>query len=273
MAAEGVGDGQAVRRTFQTSDGVTLSFLEAGAGHANEKAVRIAFITGWSMPASLWQKQLLELGRSYQTLALDPRGQGESEVPTFGYTADRRATDIGEFLRPFSKVLLVGWSLGAIESLQYIDRFGDERLAGLVLVDSSVGEDPAPGSGAAFLKELRKDRQKTLAEFVGAIFKTKRSPAELNVLVRGAQRMALNDSIALLSYSFPRTHWRQIVRGFAKPLLYIVTPQFEAQAQNLQKNRPGTQIEVFRGAGHALFVDEPERFNMRIEKLLKSLPR
>jgi len=274
MAAGGPSDGQTVRRTFQTSDGVGLSFLEAGAEHAAEGSITIAFITGWCMPASLWERQLTELGRSYHTLAFDPRGQGESEVPAFGYTAERRANDIHEFLKPFSRVLLVGWSLGALESLQYIQMFGADHLAGLVLVDSSVGEEPAPGAGGegAFLKELRQDRAKALTQFIHAIFKTKPSDVDLDELVRGGQRMALNDSIALLSHPFPRTHWRQIARGFSKPLLYVVTLQFEAQAHNLQKNRPGTQIEVFRNAGHALFVDESERFNRLIEKFAKELP-
>jgi pimeloyl-ACP methyl ester carboxylesterase len=50
-----------------------------------------------------------------------------------------------------------------------------------------------------------------------------------------------------------------------------VTPQFAEQAANLQKNRPGTQVEVFTGAGHALFVDEPEKFNAFIDTFAKSL--
>ena len=83
--------------------------------------------------------------------------------------------------------------------------------------------------------------------------------------------MALEDSLALLDYPFERSHWRQIARAFKKPLLYIVTPQFEAQAANLKKNRPATRVEVFRQAGHALFVDDPVRFNAAIEKFARSL--
>jgi len=48
-------------------------------------------------------------------------------------------------------------------------------------------------------------------------------------------------------------------------LLYVVTPQLAEQAGNLQRNRPGTETAVFERAGHALFVDEPERFNALIE--------
>ena len=260
------------RQNFQTSDGVTLSVLEAGRDQAKSPRLTIACVPGWSMPAYLWLRQIEELGRRYHTIALDPRGQGESEVPTFGYTAERRATDLHDFLQPLSNVLLIGWSLGAIESLLYVDMFGSQRLAGLVLVDSSVGEEPAPPSGGNFTQRLRENRDQTLNEFVHAIFSKPRPEKEIASLVLGAKRMALEDSLALLSYPFERTHWKRIVHGFKKPLLYVVTPQFEKQAQNLKKNRLGTQIEVFKTAGHALFVDEPQRFNDLILRFAESLP-
>ena len=259
------------RSSVRTSDGIKLSFVESGLQHSESSQPTIALIPGWCMPANLWHNQLEELGRRYPTLALDPRGQGESDVPAKGFTAERRATDIHEFLQPFSRVLLVGWSLGAIESLQYISMFGAERIAGLVIVDSSVGEDPAPRAGGTFITELRKDRDKALGEFVRAIFKKPQPQPEIEEIIREAKRMPLDDSISLLSYPFPRNHWKEIAQSFNKPLLYAVTPQFEAQAQNLRKHRPGTQIEIFKNAGHDLFVDEPERFNKVIEKFAESL--
>ncbi len=261
------------RRSFKTSDGVQLSYLEAGAEHAGNGAPTLALVTGWCMPAAIWRSQLVEFGARYHTLAVDPRGQGESEVPAAGYTAERRATDLKEFLEPHSGVLLIGWSLGAIESLQYLYMFGAERLAGLVLVDSSVGEEPAPAAGGKFKEQLRQNRDKALSEFVRAIFAKPRSAKEYAELERSAKRMALDDSLALLDYPFERSHWRTIARGFKKPLLYVVTSQFEAQALHLKKNRPATRVEIFRRAGHALFADEPARFNALVENFAKSLAR
>jgi microsomal epoxide hydrolase len=252
---------------------VTLSVLEAGREHAHGRSVTLAFIPGWSMPGSLWQLQLEDLGRRYHTLALDPRGQGESQVPSSGYTAERRAMDLDEFLRSRANVVLVGWSLGALESLQYIDMFGSRQLAGLVLVDSSVGEEPVPPSGANFKQRLRDNRAETLNAFVRAIFRTPRPEAEITGLVHGAERMKLEDSLALLSYPFDRSHWKRIVHAVDRPLLYVVTPQFEQQAQNLKKGRPGTQIDVFKSAGHALFVDEPQRFNVLLSRFVEGLSR
>src|ERR1051325_9324049 len=143
------------RRTFRTSGGVRLSVLEAGVRHRDDGAPALAFIPGWCMPAEIWRRQLEALAARHHTLALDPRGQGKSDVPTKGYTAERRAADIDEFLRPLSRVVLVGWSLGAIEALQYLDMFGAEKIAGLVLVDSSVGEEPAPARGSGFADSLK----------------------------------------------------------------------------------------------------------------------
>ena len=259
------------RRSFQTSDGVKLSFLEAGEDSGGKRKPTIAWIPGWSMPATIWRHQVQAFSARYRSLAFDPRGQGESDVPAVGYTAERRATDIKEFLAASSNVLLVGWSLGAIESLQYVHMYGAERLAGLVLVDSSVGEEPAPKAGGTFRQRLRENRDKALGEFVRAIFATPRSDEDVAELLSAAKRMSVEDSLALLDYPFARTHWRNIARAFHKPLLYVVTPQFEAQARNLKKNRPRTQVEVFKKAGHALFVDEPERFNALIESFAKKV--
>lgn len=246
------------RRRFKTSDGVFLSVIESGP---REAALTFAFIPGWCMPAWLWQPQMEALSAHHRVIALDPRGQGESEVPAQGYNFARRAADIHECLRPYQNVVLVGWSLGALEALEYAHRFGEDKLAGMVLVDSSVGELPVPPPEGSFLDDLRRDRDDVLDSFVREMYAKPRPEAETQRLLRDVKRISLDDSIALLSSGIPREHWKECAHAFVKPLLYMVTPQFEAQALNLKKNRPATRIEIFKDAGHALFADEPARFN------------
>jgi len=247
-------------RVFLTSDGVSLHVLEGGP----PRAPVIAFVPGWSMPADIWRFQLEALAARYRVAALDPRGQGRSEIPRSGYTLERRAADVHEFLDAYPRALLVGWSLGALESLEYVRGHGEARLTGLVIVDSSVGEPPAPPAGV-FKESLRGNRRRALNEFVRAIFKTPRPESEATALVESALRMRLEDSLALLSYPVPREHWRAAIHAVQVPLLYVVTPQLAEQAANLQRNRSGTETVVFENAGHALFVDEPERFNALIK--------
>lgn len=247
-----------------TSDGVRLHVLEAGPAdlaRAGGTVPVLAFVTGWSMPAAIWRTQLARLGATLRVAALDPRGQGDSDVPAAGFEIDRRADDVSEFLARYESAVLIGWSLGALEALHFIHRHGADRLAGLVLVDSSVGEDPAPPPAGDFLEALRRDRRATLERFVRDMFRSPVSDEELATLTDSALRMPLDASLALFPRSMPREHWRDITRAFRKPLMYVVTEEFAAQARNLLRHRPGTRVEIFEAAGHALFVDDPDRFN------------
>jgi non-heme chloroperoxidase len=53
------------------------------------------------------------------------------------------------------------------------------------------------------------------------------------------------------------------------PLLYVIRPRWVAQGENLMRNRPDTEMEVFTDAGHALFVDDPARFNSVTDDFLR----
>lgn len=255
---------------FTTSDGVRLNVLEAGPSVVDLSLPVIVLVPGWCMPATIWQAQLQALGQRFRTLAVDPRGQGESEIPASGYNAERRADDLRDLLTPLQRTLMVAWSLGVLDALDLVDRHGDAQLAGLVLVDNSVGEPPAPRP-SNFIKELRADRNTTTEHFVRAMFARPRPEAEIERIKQEALKMPLDDAIALLSYPFPRAHWRDIVRRFTRPLCYCVTSRYLEQAHNLQRERPATRVEWFEHAGHALFVDEPERFNRVVSEFALAL--
>lgn len=242
-----------------------LHVLEAGPERSIGTALTnfpvMAFVPGWSMPALIWRRQLTALGATRRVAALDPRGQGDSEIPERGFEIERRAADVHEFVTRYGCVVLVGWSLGALEALECVHRYGDAGLEALVLVDSSVGEEPASPPCGGFIEALRQNRRLTVEAFVREIFRSPRRASELDQLAQAALRMPLEASLSLFPRTVPREHWRDIARGFRKPLLYAVTQQFAAQGEHLRYNRPETRVEVFEAAGHALFVDEADRFN------------
>ncbi|HUF79515.1 MAG TPA: alpha/beta hydrolase [Burkholderiales bacterium] len=260
--------------SFLTSDGVRLHVLEAcppGAPAPGSLSPVIGFVPGWSMPAAIWREQLLALGAKHCVAALDPRGQGESEIAPGGYTLARRAEDLREFAARYPRLVLVGWSLGALEALEYVHRHGAAGLEALVLVDTSVGEDPQPPSAGGFFDALKNDRRAAVEDFVRATFRSPRAPAEIAALTDAALRLPLEASLSLFPRSTPREHWRGIARAFPKPLLYVVSAQFAAQAETLKRNRPGTRVAVFEDAGHALFVDEPGRFNALLAQFVADI--
>ncbi len=256
------------RQVQRTSDGVALSVLRTA--EPTEQKITALFVPGWGMPASLWANNMQVLASHATCLAFDPRGQGESETPAQGYTLERRTADLHEVLVPYSRVVLVGWSLGVLEALHYVHTYGHEKLAALVLVDNSVGEPPAP-KPSDFLQRLRADRVATMDRFVRGLFATPQPEARIEEIKRSALKTTLEQSIALLSYPKPREHWRQVARAFPKPLAYLVTPRFGAQGASLKAARAAsTHIEVDEHAGHALFVDEAQRFNSTLMHFLKT---
>jgi microsomal epoxide hydrolase len=260
LARRAAADGAFAARSrfFVTSDGVRLHYLESGPrlGHT------IVFVPGWTMPAWIWQPQMRAFAQRYHVVAFDPRGQGDSDAPASGYEPGRRGQDIAELIANLEPVpvLLVGWSLGVLDTLAYVRAHGDEKVAGLVLVDNSVGEEPPP----------RGPRHRTpvlphaiaMHRFVAGMFHHRPSETYLDRLTEATLRTPEPASRALLAYPMPRTYWRQAVYSTSRPVLYVVRPGWlSEQAANLARNRPGTQIAVFGDAGHALFVDDAARFN------------
>lgn len=245
---------------FTTSDGVRLHYLEAGPPGART----IVLVPGWTMPAWIWGPQIAAFSAAgYHVVALDPRGQGRSEVPTHGYTPERRGDDIAELIaRQRGSVLLIGWSLGVLDSLAYIQAHGSAAVAGLVLVDNSVGELPAPVPPRRLRRPHRPvSHDVAMAAFVRSMFRTPQSPAYLEELTEASLRTPEWAARALLSYPVPRSYWREAVYSTPRPVLYIVRPGLSGQAANLARGRPNTETAVFTGAGHALFVDEAGRFD------------
>jgi microsomal epoxide hydrolase len=260
------------RGSFRTSDGVRLSYLHGGR-HA---ARPIVFVPGWCLPADVWRRQVEFFADTYAVYALDPRGQGESDVPAAGYDVDRRAADLHECLAQLPRpAVVVAWSLAGLESLQLVYRYGTRRIAALVLVDSSVGEGPAVrGNGVdSFRRRLLEDRGAALREFAKAIYRSPPSEVEVERLVEAMLRMPLDASLDLLDYGWPREHWRAVARGLNRPLLYAYTPQYATQAKLLKAARPATVLSRFDEAGHALFADAPERFERELSGFIAAIRR
>ena len=251
---------------FTTSDGVRLHYLEAGPRAAHT----IVFVPGWTMPAWIWRPQIAAFSRTYHVVAFDPRGQGESEVAADGYDQERRGRDIGELLAHLgpTRALVVGWSLGVLDTLAEVHVEGDAHLAGLVLVDSSVGEEPPPQPGKPS-HEPPLPHAVFMRNFVRGMFRSQQSPAYLDRLTEATLRTPEPAARALLSYAVPRSYWREAVYAARAPVLYVVRPGFAAQAANLQRNRPDTETAVFSDVGHALFVDDAARFNALMQDFIR----
>ena len=251
---------------FTTSDGVKLHYLESGHGPDT-----LVFIPGWLMPAAVFEKQMQALSKQFRVLAFDPRSQGLSELTRKAHHPKRRTLDMDEFLKA-AKVgdfILAGWSLGVLESLDYIARYHPKHLRGLILIDNSIGEGKPPGGRASNFQETMNDpvkREAYLRKFCKDLTKQPQPPELAQAVVDSALRPPANVGLELINQPYPRTYWRETVEQLDIPVMYAVTPRLKDQADALRKKRTaelGTVL-IFEGVGHALFVDDAATFNAAV---------
>jgi microsomal epoxide hydrolase len=256
---------------FTTSDDVRLHYLEAGNGPA------IVLIPGWTMPAEIWEPQLRGLADEFRVIALDPRSQGASDKATDGHYPERRAQDIYELLQhlQLEHVVLVGWSLGVPEVLTYTQGHGTKALRAVVLVDGFIGADPdpsAPNPLVPSLLAMQRDREGYTKAFVRGMYRKPQPETYLNWIAEASLRTPTNTAFTLLAnLMLTEGDWRPNLQRVDRPVLYVVTPSLQSQAEMVRALLPEARVEVFE-AGHALFVDEAERFNALLRDFFAGLP-
>jgi len=258
-----------------TSDGARIHYIEAGV--SNSPA--ILFVPGWTMPAWIWEHQIAHFSKMHRVVAMDPRSQGDSSQESEGLYPTARARDIKAVIdqRKLAPVVLVGWSMGVTEVAAYVDHFGTENLAGIVFVDGIAGSDYDPQITPRmfqFAAGFQKDRPKATESFVRGMYKKPQPEEYLARVTQASLRTPTNSAVALFLGAFTSDH-RPALSKVDKPALIVAAgddknPWMELYL-DMRQRIPNARLEIFADAGHALFVDEPARFNSLLDAFLKGL--
>lgn len=117
--------------SFTTSDGVNLSYWEAGRGKP------LIFIPGWSANGAEYINVMYLLSEKYHVYVLDPRNQGLSDKVKHGMRISRYAADVKELTEHLGlqSANFCGWSMGASVLWSYIDLFGTKTINKVAFID------------------------------------------------------------------------------------------------------------------------------------------
>ncbi len=256
--------------TFRTTDDVTLSYTDEGAGRP------VVLIHGYTAPASSWALTLdALLDAGYRAIAFDRRAHGESETPAHGQRMARHGRDLGELLAhlDLDAAVVVGASMGGNTIWAYVDQFGPARLSAAVIVDQTpkmLNDDgwrygfygyEAHNEGTLFAEGVPDSGRGRTVDRSGA--------AVLRLVERLGGPPAFRDPAAAetlpLLADHARQDWRDVVRRFPLPLLMLagresqIWPCEHAEAAVAGSAR-GRAL-VIEDAGHAISFDQPDRFN------------
>ncbi len=108
-----------------------------------------------------------------------------------------------------------------------------------------------------------------MARFVRSMFHRPQDQEYLDHLTETALRTPPAAAAALLAYPVPRSFWRDAIYTVHRPILYIVTPRLSGQAENLAARHADVQADIYSDAGHALFIDDGNRFNAELMTFLQ----
>jgi len=284
------------RLVFRTVHGYRRAFRMAGSGPA------LLLIHGIGDNSSTWQELIPHLARKYTVIAPDLLGHGRSDKPRADYSVAAYANGMRDLLTVLGidKVTVIGHSLGGGVAMQFAYQFPD-RVERLVLVSSGgVTKDVHPvlrlvslPMVSDALKLLRVPGVMPAVKVVGtALGQLDRSPLRPGELLHDLDDLVrilaeLPDPTAYEAYL--RTlravvDWRgQVVTMLDRSYLTEHLPVQliwgdqdtvipASHAYLAHSAMPGSQLEIFRGAGHFPFRDAPMRFLRVVEQFLESTP-
>ena len=258
---------------FTTSYGIRIHYLEAGSGRP------IVFIPGWTMPAWIWQKQIDEFSKQYRVIAVDPRSQGESDKPTSGHLPETRSRDYKELVEHLGlkQPVLVGWSMACGELVKYAEQYGTDQVGGVVLVVGFLSEKLSPEMFAVisgWMNQLQQDRRKQADGFVRSMFKKPQPDDYLQRVVDASVQVPADTAAVLIYNMIAVKDFSPGLARMSRPVLFAYQPESQLSADFL-KSKLGDKLKLerFDGDGHALFVDDPDKFNHVLKESIQGLPK
>jgi non-heme chloroperoxidase len=264
-------------RFVQVAPQVRLRVIDTGDRNARPTLV---LVPGWTFTADVWRSEIARFGKDRRVIAIDPRSQGASTKTAAGDTPEQRARDLKVVLERLHvrRFVLVGWSQGVQDVAAFVGAFGTDNIEGVVLVDSTVSS--GAGAIAASPKEaaaqfarfdyLQKDPQAYVRGMDGFIIRRAMPKAELDALVRRQLETPPAIGEAMLIADLFGADRTPALKRFDKPTLVIASafsPELDAQ-KAMAASLPHGRFEAVENAGHAVFVDQPARFDALLDDFL-----
>ena len=262
---------------------VSLRVIEAGKFRSGAPP-GLVFIPGWSTGADIWRRQIETFAKTNRVMAFDPRSEGESTKTSSGNTPETRAQDLHALLNwGMRRPVLIGWSQGVQDIAAYVERYGTKDLAGIVLVDAAVsdgadGISARPQETAAQFKMFaiyQAHQQEYLGGMMRAIISKPQGDGIIEQLVNTGIKTPPDVGVAMLIADMFGVNRTPALKKIECPTLIIASAKSDelARQQAAANQIPHARFEKIEDAAHAVFLDQPDRFNDLLTSFVRTLTR
>ena len=255
--------------TIEREAGRSVYYENYGSG-----SDAVILIHGWGMGLRAWDYTLQALlAAGHRVVALDHRGCGESDKDFQGMSINAIASDVVALVEQLglSRVVLNGWSLGGAVAVEAASLLA-QRCCGLVLTCAATpaylqksdyphgGTDDALAGTLAAMAADRVNFLAALAQGVCAVEVSRQVQDWLWQMFMRSSPLAAR-TLAELGPLDQRDKLGAItapVLSFVGAKDAVVDP---AVCRSVADYNSGARIVEFEEAGHAPFIEEPERYN------------
>lgn len=265
---------------IEVEKNVKLHVTDLGEGQP------IVLIHGWPLSDEMYEYQYQYLSRKgFRVIGITLRGFGKSDKPYGRYDFDVFSDDIKVVLDKLNikNATLGGFSMGGAVVLHYVTKYDAAHVSKLALFGAAApswkkregspyGISEADANG--LINQTMTAREDLLAG-LGSVFPAKEGNISKNVekwmesINLQASPYAVTESIKALSNLDLRPELSKIkipVAIFHGTQDKLCPFPF---AEELNKGIKNSRIIRFENSGHALFVEETEKFNTELEKFAK----
>lgn len=256
--------------------GLRIAFRQAGAGPP------LVLLHGGPVDSREWRRQLEGLADEFTVVAWDMPGCGGSADPPEHF----RTRDYADCLASFIEALglerpnVLGLSFGSGLALE-LYRWHPTIPRTLILASAYAGW---AGSLPPEVVEQRKQQMLVRIELPPEQFANEFLPS----LLSDAAPQELIDELraimtdfhpagqrALLRAGFAEHDVRDVLPGIGVPTLLLYGDKDVRSplsvAEEMHARIPGSRLEIIPGAGHAVEMEAPERFNAEVRSFLRSV--
>jgi non-heme chloroperoxidase len=269
---------------IETGDGTNLFYKDWGTGKP------VVFIHGTPPNSDMWQYQMTYLASlGLRCIAYDRRGHGRSDQPWQGYDYDTLADDLAALITQLDlrKVTLVAHSMGGGEIVRFLSRHSATRIAQAVFVAATAPfllktADNPEGVDKRLFDQLRATMSKDIPHFLASgapgFFGAGLPNCSVSKeMIEWGLNLCLQTSMKAMiecNRALTETDFRAEMRKITIPTLVIhgdadQSAPLELTGRKTRRLIQGSQLKVYEGAPHGLFITHMERLNRDLLAFIK----
>jgi pimeloyl-ACP methyl ester carboxylesterase len=262
---------------IEVEPGVRLHVTDLGEGQP------IVLIHGWPLSDEMYQYQYQYLVRKgFRVIGISLRGFGKSDKPYGKYNFDVFSDDIYAVLQTLKieNAVLGGFSMGGAAIIHYVNKYNAAHVSKLALFAAAAPSwKQRPGysygiseEGAAGLIKQTMTAREDLIAGLGKAFAAKGTtlPANIEKWLENINLSASPYAVTASISSLGALDLRPVLKNITIPVAIFQGTKDQlieyAQAEQLHKGLKNAYIVKFEKSGHALFVEEMDKFNSELEK-------